>query len=156
MSSFLVSHATVDAVLSSFDGRDAHLFRRPFEDLVALACPGGDPWSHRDLLGRALLEMNVSALEERYPSHHHPEARAGALTYVYRPPRPLHRLAVIKACDCLIYQCSEGTVPERPLFVALSELRQLLADDFLMHHPTYTAAPWGFPDGDRGSVVRIA
>ncbi len=47
--------------------------------------------------------------------------------------------------------------PEQALAVrALSELRQLLVDDLVVHHPSYTATPWGFPDGDRGSVVRIA
>lgn len=154
MSSFLVSHSTVDVILSCFWGLHSDLFRRPFEGIEPVM--GRDAWTLKDEIGRALLGMNVDALAALYTSHRHDEERESASTYTYQAPRPLHRLAVVKAVDCLLYQAAEGDVPGRPLYRAVEELRQALVNDWLTTRPEWEAAAWDVSDEGRGGLVRIA
>lgn len=74
-------------------------------------------------LGRDLLKLNCDAVVQRYPCDHHDmtqdeQGRWYYETYTYRPVNgtPIEKL---KALDCLIYQCSEGDVPETELYKRL-------------------------------------
>lgn len=49
----------------------------------------------------------------------------------------------LRQLDCLLYQLTEGDVPERPLFEALARMRRILADRVLESVPSYASAPWG-------------
>lgn len=140
MSAFLVSHATVDAILTMLQVRDGETLADLFRPFTAPA----DPRDALDSLGRQLLEMNVSALEACYPRHDHSEERSEAAGYTFsaRPSSPGYAL---RQLDCLMYQCSEGDVPGRPLFEALEKMRRLLADRVLEDVPAYASAPWGVP-----------
>ena len=48
-----------------------------------------------------------------------------------------------KSTACLLYQCSEGDVPENPLYKALEELRSALAEHLVTSTPEWDAALWG-------------
>ena len=60
---------------------------------------------------------------------------AGAL----RPP--VERL---KAIRCLIYQCSEGKVPDSKLYKELEVMSGRLANVIVQNTHEYDGAPWGF------------
>lgn len=138
MSAYLVTPATVDAILTQLQLRDgetlAHLFR-PF------TAPD-DPRDRLDELGQLVMLMNVDALRACYPNHRHDleQREAAAYTFTARPETAGYAL---KQLDCLMYQCSEGDVSERPLFEALIRMRQILTDRVLDTVPSYAAAPWG-------------
>lgn len=138
MSAFLVSHGTVDAILTQLNLRDGETLARLFLPFTAPA----DPRDALDSLGRQLLEMNVSALEACYPSHRHDEERAEAAAYTFSA-RPETAGYALRQLDCLMYQLAEGDVPERPLFAALEAMRRTLADRVLADVPSYARAPWG-------------
>lgn len=138
MSAFLVTPATVDVILTTLNLRDGETLARLFLPFTA----PDDPRDALDALGRALLEMNVDALEACYPKHRHDEERAEAAGYMFTA-RPETAGYALRQLDCLLYQLAEGNVPERPLFAALEAMRRTLADRVLADVPSYAAAPWG-------------
>ncbi len=128
MSAFFVSQETIDDCVSVW-----------FETL--------NPESKdRDLmsaLGRGLWSMNLSALVQRYSSI--AENAEELLEYVqdiakykYVEPSPADIPALgisagqkAKSVNCLLYQCSEGDVPDAdPLFARLSGLSEALGELF--------------------------
>ena len=140
MSAFLVSAGTVDVVLSQLQLRDGEELAHLFQPFTAPE----DPRDALDELGRQILAANVDALEALYPAHRHDEERAEAAAYVFTSrPEPIGY--TLKQIDCLLYQCAEGDVPERPLFEALARMRRTLVDRILEDLPSYSRAPWGVP-----------
>ena len=91
-------------------------------------------------IGRKLFLMNRRALRDRYPSHHHPLPE-----YNFQDGRsattPVERL---KAIRCLIYQCSEGKVPDSKLYKELEVMSGRLANVIVQNTHEYDGAPWGF------------
>ena len=138
MSAFLVSAGTVDVILTQLQLRDAETLARLFLPFTAPE----DPRDRMDDLGRLLLLLNVDALAACYPRHAHDdeEREAAAYTFTARPETTGYAL---RQLDCLLYQCAEGDVPERPLFEALAGMRRILADRVLESVPSYARAPWG-------------
>jgi hypothetical protein len=43
----------------------------------------------------------------------------------------------------LLYQCSEGDVPEQSLFKALESIISSIANEIIQAMPDYEQAPWG-------------
>ena len=99
--------------------------------------------SEVEALGRKLLGMNQAAVNHRYNDD---EAMPH---YEFTPiwPCSTNRKALLvgayKAIRCLIYQCSEGDVPEWDLFKFLEELGTRLAMGIVNELPEYDAADWG-------------
>lgn len=138
MSAYLVTHATVSAILTMLQVRDGESLSRLFLPFTA----PDDPRDALDELGRLLLGMNVDALRQRYPAHRHDDEQAEADAYTFKP-HPVSTAYALKQLDCLMYQCAEGDVPERPLFEALTKMRDALADRVLQTVSAYASAPWG-------------
>lgn len=140
MSAFLVSSATVDVILSQLQLRDGETLARLFASFTA----PNDPRDALDALGRLVLTLNVDALRACYPkaSHVDEERQAAGYTFTARPETAGYAL---RQLDCLLYQLSEGDVPERPLYAALADMRRILADRVLEDVPSYARAPWGVP-----------
>src|SRR5437867_12648535 len=69
-------------------------------------------------LASELFMLNCTAVDQRYGAGTAARDSSHALGFTFRLN---HRdaVAVHKAACCLEYQCSEGDVPERPLFKAL-------------------------------------
>jgi hypothetical protein len=71
----------------------------------------------RDSLARDLWRMNATALVQRYGDE--PEEFEADINE-YSAPKPSQDIfQILKSAQCLLYQCSEGNVPEMPLFVEL-------------------------------------
>lgn len=106
-------------------------------------------------LGRNLWSMNVDAVSQRYclnGNDEETEYRAEVASYTFtmrNEPLPV----LVKQMDCLLYQCSEGDVPEREAFKALDKAADMLRPkepDSKNPWPTkeyraYNSAPWGLP-----------
>jgi hypothetical protein len=138
VSSFLVSPAVVDVILTQLQLRDA----APLVDRLRAFTAPVDPRDALDDLGRQLLRLNVDALVDRYQTapHVEEERQAAAYTFTARPETAGYAL---RQLDCYLYQIGEGDVCERPLALALGKVRRILADRVLDDVPSYAAAPWG-------------
>ena len=66
-------------------------------------------------IGRVLWHMNADALRQRYNlegTDELAEYKRHAAFYVYALPKDLTTAQMAKSVSCLVYQCSEGDVPE--------------------------------------------
>lgn len=70
-----------------------------------------------DKIGAELYTLNCDAVNTRYS--HHPE-RQEPPNYKYSPVSPSD-VQLLKSLQCLIYQCSEGEIPERDLHKRMVE-----------------------------------
>ena len=111
---------------------------RVFADMLAEA-------ENASAIGKALYAMNTAAIKDRYP--HHPDmAEHGeqlAKSYVYVPQQRRVGVVIYKAMRCLLYQCSEGNVPETALYKELEKLADEWAGSIVADLPEYERAPWG-------------
>jgi hypothetical protein len=137
MSAFNVSRETINCVVSAFDqARREHWGRQqPAEDL--------------DALGLALALMNAEAVAQRYAE---PAEQVEPFRYC-EVDYPLAQR--YKSVGCLRYQCSEGNVPESPLYGRLTELYDRLAHELAHTIAAVDAARWDLEDVRRQARYRV-
>lgn len=106
----------------------------------------------RDLLGMSLLQMNRRSMVARYGDNG--VERVHGYRYVETTPIDTQLiLQVYKSVRFFLYQCSEGDVPDEPLYLVITECRNRLAS--LLGHDgeqrwkrpeikaAYDACEWG-------------
>jgi hypothetical protein len=107
----------------------------------------GDGEPHdRESLADAMLALNLDAFRQRYGTKTMLEDVAEYVDPDARNWTPLDKLGKIqffKSLQCFLYQCSEGNVPDRPLFKALQAVEDFLAPTVNQESPGYNAAIWG-------------
>jgi hypothetical protein len=160
MSCFIVSNETISRVALATDAKGKYNERlsTAFEEIGY----GFDV----ERLARDLFDLNVDAFCERYPAEEETTATTLAslgcrtLLLAQRTRYPedipefefipftgkLDRAALIqahKSACCLSYQCSEGDVPERPLYKALKKFIRDLERDLVTNTPEWEEALWG-------------
>ena len=92
-------------------------------------------------LGRELLKMNAEALNQRYGDDlKQYKKHIENYKFNYRIETPCQYL---KSINCLLYQCSEGDVPNKKLFKWLKKIRQNLLFDIVNNLDDYKKAEWG-------------
>lgn len=101
--------------------------------------------------GRVLFTLNIAAVRWRYPDTiADPEAMPGpegahalGRTYVFHEV-PVTPAQALKSLQCLIYQCSEGSVPGTALYKTLARIARL-ADPAkrIEASAAYRGAEWG-------------
>ena len=127
MSSFIVSEGTMQRVVTAM--------RRPEG-----ACEDADD------LGQRLYGMNQRAIGARYKRT---EDFVPSFQWTVRMlPDEGDRKGwceLLKAVDCLVYQCGEGDVPKEALFQELEACRDKLRREIVRGLPEYDAAPWDGP-----------
>jgi hypothetical protein len=132
MSSFFVSKATIDACVAAIHHNAA--YHRDHGMLYATSM---------DTLGKELWELNRDAVCTRYndvaAETDGYEAKIAA--YKYKTTFPT-LIQMLKSLQCLIYQCSEGNVPERETYKALERVADLIKDRIISDLPVYKAAKW--------------
>jgi hypothetical protein len=79
----------------------------------------------RDGLARDLLNLNVLALQHRYGAN--PKDYEDAISAYSDPQASSNPYQLLKSTNCLIYQCSEGDVPEAPLYKELERASEALS-----------------------------
>jgi hypothetical protein len=100
-------------------------------------------------LVNALFDLNIQAVKERYgdespatmPGHvqTNKQLAIGQIPYAYTDANIIQ---VYKSLKCLIYQCSEGNVPNTPLYKFLEELENTIARHIVSELPEYEKAEW--------------
>lgn len=98
----------------------------------------GDRDAQQSLANR-LHAINVEAWHQRYPS----EKRGTAEPCRFEFQIHMTDYQVLKDLDCLLYQCSEGTVPESDLFKRTEALAGGMAVELIRRTPQYNDATWG-------------
>lgn len=124
MSAFFVGKQTIDAAVTLY-----------------LKTTGIASVDSLTVLGKALWCLNAEAVCYRYadaqPSEYHPDIE----TYQFTPIIDASFEAILKATNCLLYQCNEGNIHETTLFHMMTGITVL----YEAHTKTdeYDAAPWG-------------
>ena len=148
MSCFIVSNKTISHVARAAATKDKYNDRlgKAFEEI-------GYDLLDVERLAIDLFNLNVDAFCERYPADE--DAPEGQRTRypedipdfkLVRAPLKLDRAALIqahKSAACLSYQCSEGDIPERPLYKALKKFIRALERDLVTNTPEWETATWG-------------
>jgi len=89
--------------------------------------------------GLKLFSLNVQAVKERYGK----AESFRDLNYHYRIMISCNAINAYKSLECLIYQCSEGSVPETKLYQKLERIKNYLASQIISDLPEYKRATWG-------------
>jgi hypothetical protein len=132
MSCFIVSADTIDRILSTIElqgGWARHAVHLPPSYLY--------DWN---TLGRTMLDLNAQAYRQRYGDGANDNADERE-PYVWEG-RYVTLIEGYKSLRCLLYQCTEGTVPDEPLYAALSAYADALAVMLVERLPAYQAADW--------------
>ena len=139
MSAYIVEDETINKIVRGIEyamGFHASLDFHLSLDFYT-KCGAVDPQT----LGEMLFDLNIQGVESRYG-----EGEAGKfrpLDYKYQSVPPPTDTQFLKSLRCLLYQCSEGDVPETPLFKAMKELSHSLALHIVSTSACYETATWG-------------
>lgn len=93
-----------------------------------------------DRLGLDLFLLNDLALVERYGGE-----LLGASCFSFRAPilgEEFSDIDTFKATSSLLYQCSEGSVPDSQLYKGLKNARATMAIRIVSKLPEYEASKW--------------
>jgi hypothetical protein len=145
MSAFVVEDKTINRILTWLGNSDN---RWDLHQVLAAAeichqtnsflpCP--DDWEEQ--LGTSMFILNCDAVNARYGKDQAQEFRP--LNYSYQFELPVTDAQVLKSLQCWLYQCSEGDVPERPLYKAFREVERSIAVDIVRRLDVYENASWG-------------
>ena len=139
MSAFMVNTnvmaKVVTAILLNRDTFDGESTGRT----AMLATPTASQKEVGAKIGQKLFLMNRRALSARYGCGDHmrlPE-------FVFESWADATPVEQFKAITCLLYQCSEGDVPNSPIYGELSRTAGELAQRIVQDLPEYEKASWG-------------
>jgi hypothetical protein len=151
MSAYIVADETVNRIVDLCSALFFGVPRGParYVHFRYPSRPAGDGESSQKF-GSELLAMNCDAVAARYGSveeflEGEPDPRTG---YRYCRVMPgdaceWDYFQVVKSLDCYLYQCNEGDIEKRPLYIALERLREDLSSGIINCDPRYEAARWG-------------
>ena len=83
--------------------------------------------------------MNVEAVNQRYNENDTFEELFSNYKYSLMP---CNSFDAYKSAQCLRYQCSEGNVPDWPLYKELEYIMFYIASDIIEELPAYKSASW--------------
>ena len=126
MSAYIVHPRTMNQVVTYIVSNSSAF--GDFKD-IGLDTPGD--------LGQAFYIMNADAVEERYGD------REPVPLFSYRP-EVVSKVQVFKAMRNLLYQCTEGAVPESNLFKLLDSLSREVAMYAVYECEEFAAASWSY------------
>jgi hypothetical protein len=99
-------------------------------------------------LGRELLELNIEAVRQRYNDE--AVRNENANCYKYEEPADIENcspaVAAWKSTECFLYQCSEGNVPETPLFKIMHDHNEKFGQRILKKLNKFYDAVWDIPE----------
>jgi hypothetical protein len=154
MSAFIVNSTTLQSIAAAaFRPMDENYSSRPIGKRLIEAADASTPGE----LYEALYKMNEEAFCQRYPGNNGERTRYPedigfepwpGSTFARENPESVATPrsdipALVKNVNCLVWQCSEGNVPETPLFKALGAFGDLMAQVYIQHDELYEQAPWG-------------
>lgn len=144
MSAFIVEDKTINAIVSFLYNESWGNETLTYGSIKrTLAKKGYDLTQHnRDKdLAQDLFKLNCNAVNQRYGEGQAKEFRS--LVFNFKTISLVNPLQVYKSLGCLIYQCSEGNIPETNLYKMLEEIQDTLARSIINRLPEYDKAYWG-------------
>jgi hypothetical protein len=133
MSAFIVQNSSIDRIVTFLSNHKDSYIRKPFQVLGYHLELEADC----ERLAFDLFAMNCDAVDDRYG-----KGKTLYPSYSFFPEAPVSDLMIYKHIRCFLYQCSEGNVPDRALYIAVKELRFHLAEDIVYKLPEYEELPW--------------
>ena len=146
MSAFICDEDTINSIVNSlaYNARFDHAkaaFSRPEAYYHLIPRPQTNDEEYEYIrLAVDLHQLNVDAVNQRYRSDD--ESEYSPWLSAFRTPAAMH---AYKSAQCLLYQCSEGNVPDHPLYKALAEMKNRMAEAVIYGMPDYETAKWGKP-----------
>jgi hypothetical protein len=110
---------------------------------------GAHPCDWWDDYGRQLWDMNCDGVNVRYGYTGENGATHEVFAWHCTFPKTglkddirAWRIEHVKSLQCLIYQCSEGDIDQRPLYKALRKKEHETLAEIVRSLPEYDAAEW--------------
>lgn len=135
MSAFIVSAETMNKVVRAIVSDE---YRGEFAGITLPGYTISDRKPQATAIGKELFAMNRAAILARYPGD---TEYAETPKYRYKPVR-YSEVEMFKAMECLLYQCSEGNVPDTDLYKELEAAKGSLASRIVSNMPEYESAAW--------------
>ena len=88
---------------------------------------------------RVLNRLNADALNARYGDEEPVESNLYEMPAIFPT---VSRIQFYKLLQSFLYQCAEGDIPKRPLFLALESLKYAAASKIIESLPEYESARW--------------
>jgi hypothetical protein len=124
MSAFIVNKTTIDCIVTALVKPAATKTLKRYR------------MKSESQLGQAIWDMNTDAVNSSYGS---PEPYT---PYTFREHNA-SMIQAIKSLNCLLYQCSEGDIPDTELFKMLAEDRNKMLRILVESFEEYKSAEWG-------------
>jgi len=137
MSAYMVEDSTINKILEYIRLKSKDWEVRVLLDELMISTSKSD----MELLGNKMFELNAMGVNARYGKGEAEGFRT--LDYKYKLELPHNTLGTYKLLGCLLYQCSEGNVPDMKLFKALDAFHNRLAHSIVSSLPEYARYPWG-------------
>lgn len=133
MSAFVVQNDVINAVVTYLSGRNAQTIQR-----LILAETGHNIATRdgRIALGTAMHTLNCQAVDARYGA-----GDSAACSYRYAG-KIVDAVQAYKWLRCWLYQCTEGTIDETPLYATMERVSDALAHHIVSNLPRYEQAEW--------------
>lgn len=139
MSAFVVEDQTINTIVNFLafkqnSSNDAYWPKHILRD--AGICLSG--LKNQKAFALSLHDLNVKAVSERYNEFEE-------YAFTYRQTLPEQNIfQVYKSLQCWLYQCSEGTIPQRnDLYKLMEELAKQIAMYIVERTKQYDVAIWG-------------
>ena len=134
MSAFMVEDKTINRVVSWLsDDQEGDWIKRRLDIHLA------DNENSQEFR-QSLFQMNIDGVNARYGEDESKEFRP--LEYKFRYELT-NQFQVLKSLQCLLYQCSEGDVPETELYKTMKDYEHSMAMRIVRNLPQYDKAQWG-------------
>ena len=157
MSAFVVSNKTINRTVSYMDQHGDGYSHSNRSALPRALEEQGLRYEGPEALGAAMNALNVEAVKQRYPGDKTEDdlpGICGPKDYAYRF-QLCNRFQALKNLQCWLYQCSEGDVPEHPLFKALESMSNSIAHAIVVEMDEYDKAEWD-SDPDEAQLARLS
>jgi hypothetical protein len=139
MSAFIVEDKTINTIITMLKNSESCFnsswYIRKLKESGYYFEDGGE-----EKLGREMFELNCRAVDERYGEGQAKEFRNLNYSFNHQPFYTV--ISAYKSLQCWLYQCSEGTVPESPLFKLMQDISNNIANHIVSRMPEYEKAPW--------------
>lgn len=135
MSVYVVEDETINKIITylNTDRDTGECLRRKLKDEYGYDL---EKESTRQLLGQAILNLNIAAVNVRYKQH-------GLMPSFRLAISPCTPIQAAKSLDCLIYQCSEGDIVNEPLYKLLEYISNVWHGFIVRRLPQWNVAVWG-------------
>ena len=143
MSAYMVEDKTINNIVAGIKrGFDNHGLDYPDFNRNDLNSFGLSDLDGTNLakIGGYLFVMNIEAIEQRYGEGEAKTFRP--LDYQYRSIIWPDAINLYKSIRCLLYQCTEGNVPETTIYKTLEEFARDIAEHIVHRLPAYENGEW--------------